>query len=196
MELKKRIKNRRAKRYIVYLLKIFRLRSLNLRTSWKIILFWIFFNFISLFFPWVDSIDNSLMYSSFSNISGSIWIIIFIILFLLIFNLFSINSKEKLQLHTSIHFRDYPITFISGFFIFLLSILSLNFINALQTFSSVIIHGSWIILSITSSIIILLWWIIQRVEFKKYSIMSNIYDTCNDKEVNCSEDKKNMKLPF
>jgi len=198
MEFRNRVKNRRFKKIINHIIKLFKLRSLNFKTSQKIILFWVFFNFISLFFPWVSSIDSSLSYNAFSKIVWNIWIIVLIILIILFFSLFSINNKEKLQMHTGMHFKDYPVTIVLGFFILVLSMISINFINAMQFFSSTIIYGNGIILSITSSIVILIWGIIQRIEFNKCCTMAKLYESQNNNDnlTKTSDKKNNMKLPF
>jgi len=200
MDFKSRIKHRRLKRVLNFLVKIFYIRSLSLKKSQKIILFWIFFNFIALFLPWIDFLDSNLSYNAFAGLSWNIGILIFIILLFLLFNLFSINNKEKIQLHISIHFRDYPVTIIFASFIFLLSVLSINFINAMQFFSSTIIYGMGIVMSITSSIVIWVWWLFQRLEFHKYSKTSKFYEWeeyyDNSEKNISSKNKKNMKLPF
>jgi len=198
MEFKNRVKNRRLKRHVSNIINIFKLRALNLQTSWKIILFWIVSNFISLFFPWVDYIDWESTKNAFSSVVWNIWIILVLVLFFLLFNLFSINSKEKIKMHIGIHFKDYPVSILLWLFIIILWIVSFNFINALQFFSSTIIYWSWIIFSISSWVMIFVWWIMQRSEFNDYSNKSDLIDfesNLNDEE-NRQVNNKNMKLPF
>ena len=194
-----RVKNRKMMKIFSTILSLFKFRGLNLNTSWKIILFWSIVVLVSLFFPWIDSIDNSIIENSFSKKSGWSWWIILLLVLVILFNLFSIASKEKLQLHIWVHFRDYPVSITLWFFIMIIWIISINFVNALQVFSSSIIHWSGVTLLVSGAIVITVWWIIQRVEFNKLSKEWRLYDDYKEvhEDIWTKNDKENnMKLPF
>ena len=198
MSFKNRVKNRKINKFVTTFLKIFKFRWLNLPISWKTILFWIIVNIISLFLPWVYSSDGKWLENSFSKLSGWIGRVILIILLFLLFNLFSINNKEKIKLHFWVHFRDYPVSIILWIFTIILWIVSINFINSHELFYNNIENWLWVILSISSSIVILIWWIIQKIEFGKFSKTSKFYDyewLETNMQSNHSKEN-NMKLPF
>ena len=77
-------------------------------------------------------------------------------------------------------------------------IVSINFINSHELFYNNIENWLWVILSISSSIVILIWWIIQKIEFGKFSKTSKFYDyewLETNMQSNHSKEN-NMKLPF
>ncbi len=198
MDYKKRIKNRKLNNIIITIFNLFRIRSLNLMMSWKIILFWVFITFVSLFLTWVQSSADGIYKNSFYDTSWNVGFIILFLLIFIIFNLFSINNKEKLKLHIWIHFKDYPVSIVLGAFIMILWIVCLNFVEALSVYSNSVIYGNGIISAITWWVIIFVWWIYQRVEFNKFSENDDYFDSYshNEDESENDNEKNNMKLPF
>jgi hypothetical protein len=112
----------------------------------------------------------------------------------LFFILFSHSRKEKLKLYSDIHFKDSTIIILWWIFNIFLSFNIFSFVEWLQRFSSTIIYGNGIILSITWAIVIVIWGIITRKEKKdeKYSIYTN--ELIEEEEQ--KEEENNMKLPF
>jgi hypothetical protein len=70
----------------------------------------------------------------------------------------------------------------------------LSFIQGLQTYWEDILYGQWIILSLTSWILLITWWYYMRKDFynKSSEIILNKVHTSNE----VIPEKNNMKLPF
>ncbi|NUJ97338.1 hypothetical protein HGA92_00950 [Candidatus Gracilibacteria bacterium] len=194
MEYRNRAKNRRLKRNVLSLANILKFKGLNLSNGEKISVVGIFLSLISLFFIWVDSASGEEKGTAFSSLAGSVGYIMLIVLLFLIFILFSHSRKEKLKLYSDIHFKDSTIIILGGIFNIFLSFNIFSFVTGLQRFSSTIICGNGVILSITGAIVIVIGGIITRKEKKseKYSIYTN--ELIEEEEQ--KEEENNMKLPF
>ncbi len=194
MEYRNRAKNRRLKRNVLSLANILKFKWLNLSNWEKISVVWIFLSLISLFFIWVDSASWEEKWTAFSSLAWSVGYIMLIVLLFLIFILFSHSRKEKLKLYSDIHFKDSTIIILWWIFNIFLSFNIFSFVTWLQRFSSTIICGNGVILSITWAIVIVIWGIITRKEKKseKYSIYTN--ELIEEEEQ--KEEENNMKLPF
>ena len=177
-----------------YFIKNFKFKSLNLSFSKQIVLLWTIICFISLFLPWIKDIEKWLSWDSFYSLSWNIGFLLSIILIIPIFTIFSTSYKEKIKLYSDLSLKNHFLIITSGIFILSFSIISLSFINWLQTFFKNIIYWNWIILCMTSWIIILIWWLFIRKEYYKNNseIILNKLNQ-NRKEIN---KKDNMKLPF
>lgn len=202
MNLDNRVKNRRLKRNILNLLNLIKFKGVNLDNWWKIVFFWWIIVFVSLFFNWIESVNNDLFEggNAFSWLIGLSWIIILFSIFYLFFNLFSISKKEKLKQYSNIYLSNYKISLIVWTITILLSLNSLFSISSLSIFTTDVIYWKWIILSITWWIILIAWWIIQKKFWSKTSskiFLNNDSLMLNDKDEEKDEDNKsNMKLPF
>lgn len=197
MEYKNRAKNRRLKRTILSLIGVLKFKWLNLSLWEKISLIWALISTFSLFLNWIDSESiNNLEEkgNAFSSLAGSIWYIILLILAFLVFILISHSKKETFKLSSDLHFKDSTITIFWWVFDIFLSLITFSFVKWLQRFSSTIIYGNGIILSITWAIVIIIWGIIMRKEKKaeKYSTYTN---ELGENEIE-EENDNNMKLPF
>lgn len=194
MEYRNRAKNRRLKRNVLSLVNILKFKWLNLSNWEKVSIVWISLSLISLFFVWVDSTSWEEKGTAFSSLSWSVGYIILFVLLFLFFILFSHSRKEKLKLYSDIHFKDSTIIILWWIFNIFLSFNIFSFVEWLQRFSSTIIYGNGIILSITWAIVIVIWGIITRKEKKdeKYSIYTN--ELIEEEEQ--KEEENNMKLPF
>ena len=192
------IKNRSTKNINLNKLKSFinnfKFKSINLTFSKQLVLLWCIIWFTSLFLPWIIDIDKSTYKNSFNSLSWNIWFLLIIIFFITIFISLSTNYKEKLKLYSDLSFKNHFIIITSWIFIICLSIITLSFINWLHTLFENKIYWNWIILCMTSWIIILSWWLMIRNEFNSESseIILNKFNENRDK----IKEKDNMKLPF
>lgn len=171
----------------------------------KIGFFGIIICFLSLFFPWISSLDgiagdiNGSVESfwAFSKILGFTWVFIFLTLLVVGFSIFSIRRKERLRFFSLVHISEYSSCLIWSLFISILCIQKFFLISWLQVFSSNILYGKWIILCLTWSFFILIAAIIIKTEYRKKVHGSYIYEERELRNIeNTPEDKNNMKLPF
>jgi len=169
-------------------------KSENLCLSNQLVIIWSIIWFISLYIPWVIDTDASLEWNSFSSLSWNVWYLLTIVLFLPIFIIFSTNYKEKLKLYSNISIKNHFMIITSWLVIISFCILSLNFITWLQTLSKHLSFWNWIILTLTSWIIIFIWWMIIRKKYYKNNskIILNNWDYKEEK----IDEKNNMILPF
>lgn len=186
--------NRKLRNFFKFFFNILRFKTQNFWNTKKIFFVWLIVSFISLFLDWIISEKNQLLTSNaFNDITWLNAVLIIINILILIFILLSTNKKEKLKLSSNLYFKDHMIIAVSSSIIFVLSISSLYSIIWLKTFFSDISYGNWVILSISSSIIILISGLSMRNEDKKNkTIYLNDYEI--DKSSKISDD--NMKLPF
>ncbi len=183
------------KQRINYFFKNTKFKSLNLSFSKQMVLLWTIICFISLFLPWIKDVKNDITWDSFYSLSWNIGFLLIIILILPIFTIFSTSYKEKLKLYSDLSLKNHFIIITSWFFILSFSIITLSFINWLNTFFENIVYWNWIVLCMTSWIIILIWWFIIRKEFYKNN-SEIILNKLNKERENNKEEKDNMKLPF
>lgn len=197
MEYRDRAKNRKLKRHILNTVNVFKLNSINLSTSKKIVLAWIFFGFIALFLKWADSSSaiSKNTGNSFSDLVWGTWYWLLILQLLVIFLLLSKKNKDKIKLSIDTHVKDYLLVIIAWIFTIVSSITALNFINWLQHFSSDLLFWTWIILEICAWIAITAWWIWMRRDFRKNINKVYINDS-EDEEEEIDTNKNNMSLPF
>jgi len=194
MNYRERSTQRKIKNRFINIIDLFKFKSLNLTLPKKIILVWAILNIISLFLPWVVDTKKNIPWNSFNSISWNIWYLLFIIIFIALFIIFSTNYKEKLKLYSNISFKNHFIIINTWIFILSFSIISLSFINWLQTYFESITYGQWTILSMTSWIVILIWGLLLRKEYKKEN-SEIIFDKINSQN-EVIPNKNNMKLPF
>lgn len=196
---------RSVQRYVHFSRKHLSFKAAHITIWGKIALFGIFICCISLFFPWVSSFDGISdwwpsrlkSFLSFSILLGYIWFFILIALIVSIFAIFSIQRKEKLHFFTHIQLSDHNSWILSAVFIFLMCFHSFFLIRGLQIFSANVLYWEWIILCITGSIIMFIWSIMMKKEYRKnlrwsYSSEAHIQD--QNELIDQGQD--NMKLPF
>jgi len=162
----------------------------------KISIFWVCISFIALFFSWVNSIENTFSSNAFWNLSGKVGYSIFIELIFVLFLIFSQKKKVKFKMSSNFHFRDSSIVLLVSLLNIIFTLNVLSFVQGLSTISNKALYGNGIILSITGSIVLFIWWFLMRKERsgEKYSLYTNDLE---QEEKNEEEKKeKNMKLPF
>ena len=195
MEYRNRAKNRKIKRNIILLLKMLNFKSRSFSLGEKISIFWTFICFISLFFPWVNSIDNSFLSNAFWSLSWKIGYFIFLEIIFVVFLIFSQNKKVKLKMSSNFHFRDSSIVLLVSLLNIIFSLNILSFVQGLSAVSTKALYGNGIILCLTGSIVLLIWGILMRKEkiWENYSMYTNEIDEEKKQE---EKKEKNMKLPF
>jgi hypothetical protein len=175
-------------------------------SSWgKLALFWVLLCLWSLFISWwgafwnivdAENIENY-SFNSFSSVMWFIGYFILLWLILVTFSISSIKKKQKLKYLSLIEMRDYSCSILTAIVIFLAALHSFFITIWLQLFSSNITHSRWIILCMTGSIIIFIWGIVIRSEYRMNIKWSYISDTGRiPLETGTKETKDNMKLPF
>ncbi len=172
----------------------FNFKSLNLTFAKQITILWCFIWYVSLFIPWIIDTSTSKQWNSFNSLSWNIWYLLLIILILPIFFIFSTNYKEKIKLYSDLSLKNHFIIITSWFFIISFSIITLSFVNWLQTFFESTTNWKWVILCMTSWFIILIWWFLMRKDYYNNS-SEIILDKLNQNREEAKE-KDNMKLPF
>lgn len=172
----------------------FKFKSINISFSKQMVIIWTIIWIFSLFLPWIKDIEIWTTWNSFYSLTWNIWFLLIIILSLTIFVTLSTNYKEKIKLYSDFSLKNHYIIIISWIFIISFSILTLNFINWLHTFFENIIYDRWVILSLTSWIIIFISWIFVRKEY--YSNSSEIILDKLNEDRQIIKKEGNMKLPF
>lgn len=194
MSIRNRNNKNKIKNEIDKLINNLNFKSLNLSLSRQVVLVWCAFWYLSLFIPWI--VDKSIWktWNAFHSLSWNIWYLLMFILFLPIFVIFSTNYKEKLKLYSDLTLKNHFIIITSWFFVISFSIISLSFVNGLNTFVENTSYWNWVILSLTSWLIILIWWLIIRKEY--YNNSSEIILNKLNQNREEAKEKDNMKLPF
>lgn len=201
--------NKKALRFIqkriLHFQKVVIFKTSHISPGGKIALFGSLICFISLFFPWMESLGSIIpswdsqinSFNSFSSVLGRTGFFILISLIIVSFSIFSIRKKEKLRYFSLLSVSEYMCTSFGSIFIFLLSLQSFFLSSGLQLFSSNIIYWKGIILSITWAIIIFFWSIVIKKEYRINIKWSYISDTKWSPDIpQEAEQKNNMKLPF
>lgn len=196
---------RKIQKYIQETQNAIKFKTSHISTWWKIVLIGSLVTFFSLFIPWISPLDTviSCGYSdiptsnSFSKLLWWVWFFIIIILAIISFSLFSIQRKEKLHFFSHIRLPDMISALLGSILIFILTFHSFFIISWLQFFSVNILYWKGLILCITWSIVIGIWALIMKKEYRKnikWSYISEVKKTEN--LVMESEEKHNMKFPF
>ncbi len=191
-----RARSRKFKKSLIQSINIFKFRSLQMNNAEKVILFGAVLILLSLFIPWVNSIDGNIQVNSFSNLAGRSGITILILVSILFFTIFSKHKKEKIKMIWNLHFRNYLLWIVGWLFISISALSSLSYIWWLQTFSSDIIYGQWPIICLVGWIIVFIGAFLQKKE--ENSGIENIFTEEKNQNQNKTEKKlkDNMKLPF
>ena len=151
---------------------------------------WIF----TLFMPWVIDKENSLKWNSFTLMSWNIWYIMIFMYLLILFIVVSSSYKEKIKLYTDINFKNHFIiiwTWLSSIFFWIICI---SFINWLAAIWQNITNWRWIILSMVIWIFIMIFWFINRSNYKKTNSEIILEQLNQNREKN--KEKDNMTLPI
>ena len=197
MDYKARAKSRKLKRKVTKFLNILKFNSLNATSYHKVILIWSVIVLSWLFFTWVEviwlqGIGKENGFSALLWASG--WIILILSLFI-IFVLLSERTKEKLKLLFNISFKDYHPPIIGWSIIILMIVNSIVSMRALRTFSSEIVFGRWLFITVSGTIIVIIWWLFLKKHYDNTVkwIYSEIWEDGQDI---ATRTKDNMKLPF
>ena len=190
-----RKKERKAKKILTSLYQIFQFKSINLSFSSKITVTWSIVSIVSLFIPWIiDANQTDATWNAFNPIAWNIGFWMILLLKFIIFIVISNTIKEKIKLALDIRVKNYIIIIITWVFILVNSVIYISFVNWLALFLDNIVVGNGVILYMVSWIMIIIWGILERKEYRKRNNESFINEESSMK--NISWDKDNMKLPF
>ena len=194
MNLRNKNKQNNIKNEIKCFISNIKFKSINLTFSKQIVLLWVVIWYISLFIPWIKNINEWIYWNSFYSLTWNIGFLLLIILILPIFVILSTSYKEKIKLYSDLSLKNNFIIITSWIFVISFSIITLSFINGLHTFFENIFYWNWVILSMTSWFIILIWWIMIRKEY--YADSSEIILDKLNQNRKITKQEDNMKLPF
>ncbi len=148
---------------------------------------------VSLFMQWI--IFFFLAHNSFHNLTLANGDLLFILSLLLLFVTLCIHYKQKLKLHSGLHFNDYHVAIIVSILLIILPINSLIFLIGLSAYSEPA-YGSGIGLCITSGILVFAGALLKRRQFNSGDISTYMSSLEEDQSVSDHSKKDNMKLPF
>jgi len=173
-----------------------KIKYLNLTFSKILILVWILVVLISLSMPWFSLPYNSV--DSQNAFSSVLWLNWMLIIFVSIFNIFIIFSswlKKKIKLFLDLSLNEKNLLLYSSLILLLIIINSVLIIKWLKLFSNEIIFYSWSSMWITGSIIMVIWWYLNKIkntdEYTKF-----IWINESHSEENINKKDKSIKLPF
>jgi len=166
----------------------------NLSIPYQVTILWSIIWIVSLFVPWIIDEDKAKVWNSFNSISWNIGFLLIIIFILPVFLTLSNSYKEKIKLYSDLNFKNHFIIINSGLVSISFSIISLSFVIWLSTIGQNIKYWNWPILSMTAWILILIWWLYIRKEFKMTNSEIILEKLSQDREK--VKEKNNMKLPF
>lgn len=187
-----RVKNRKIKKLAWNFANMMKFKTTNFSSAAKTTFVWVIVWMISLSINWISE-NQAINTWAFNKITWINALFILICLFLSAFIIFSTKKKERLKMFLNISFKDAPILKKLWWLIIILSISSIYSIVWLSTFSSEIEYSSWIILSISSWIIIFYSWYITK---KQELDNTRLYFQDTDDGSITKEKEDNMKLPF
>lgn len=190
-------KNRRLKRTLLNLFNIIKFEWLNIDMPRKIVFFGILIWTSSLFFNWIDAIDQKHIWNAFKNILWITWYLLIIINIKTLFIIFNEKIKEFFKSFFNFNAKDWVIiVFLWAFWLFL----SINNIFVIQNFSyftNGIIVWKWVIISIIWYVFCVFWGFLMLKTKTKTSIyMENKDNLDNYGSESVEKEKSNMKLPF
>jgi len=173
-----------------------KIKYLNLTFSKILILVWILVVLISLSMPWFSLPYNSV--DSQNAFSSVLWLNWMLIIFVSIFNIFIIFSswlKKKIKLFLDLSLNEKNLLLYSSLILLLIIINSVLIIKWLILFSNEIIFYSWSSMWITGSIIMVIWWYLNKIkntdEYTKFIWINELHS-----EENINKKDKSIKLPF
>ena len=187
-------KNKNIGKKTMDFLKKIKFKYLNLSLSDQAIILLSFFWIFSLFMPWIIDKNNILEWNSFNSITWNIWYLMIILYIILIFIILSNSYKEKIKLYTDISFKNHFIIICSWIASISFGLISISFINWLATIWQNIIHWKWLIFSMVIWIFLIIFWVINRSNYKKTN-SEIILEQLNQNREKVKE-KDNMTLPI
>ncbi len=187
-------RNKNKIKIIKNIIDSIKFKSLNLTLEKQIVLIWSIIWIFSIFLPWIVDNEKSLTWNSLNPISWNIWYILIIIYILPLLMILSNSYKEKIKLYSDLNFRTHFIIINSWLISLAFSIILISFATWLTTISEWMTYWKWATLSMTAWLIILIWWLLIRKEFKKTNSEIILEKLSYEREL--AKEKNNMKLPF
>jgi len=191
---------RRLQKVLLNTSNFFKYKILNMSFWEKIIFGGLLICYISLFFPWIDSIwdTQNIITTWVHPFTLILWRVWYFLLWIIVFTSIVIFKTPSSSLSDYLVKNTISKIFIFSWgAIFLLSLQTLFFIQWIQIFSSEIVYEKGAILSLTGASITIIWGLILRKEKINNNQTGIIRDHKIDSEILDSKDvKNNMKLPF
>ena len=169
-------------------------KYLNLDLSSQAVILLCIFGIVCLFFPWIIDNENNLSWNSFNAIAWNIWFLLILIYLTLIAVIISNNYKEKIKLYADISFKNHFMIISSWLASVFFWIIAVSFVNWLSTMWQNIVHWKWLVLSMATWVLIIVFWLVIRNNFKKNN-SEIILEHLNYTREKVKE-KDNMTLPF
>ncbi len=168
-------------------------RVLGLSLADKMIVGWSLLAGASLFMQWI--IFESIAHNSFHNLTGANGYLLFVLVIMLLFVTLSIHYKQKLKLHSGLHFNDYHVAIVVWILLIILPINSLIFLIGLSMFSEPS-YGNGIGLCITAGILVFGGAILKKKQHNSGDVTSYMTSLPENEQVADHSARDNMKLPF
>ena len=178
-------------------------RYLELNTWVKISIFWTLITIMSLFFPWIQSLDwitplNSGNFSenAFSIYAWYVWYFLFLLLLLILFTLLSKKRKERLKYFSLLDIPESILVFFTANILTIICIQYFFLVWSFQSFSQNIVYWTGLILATTWTIVLYAWYVSMKKNRKKSNSAIMWYDDSENIFEKKYQDPDNMKLPF
>lgn len=169
----------------------------------KISLFWIFVCILSLFFPWIESLDGvsrlpswNLTENAFSVFAWYVWYFLMVLFLFVIFSIISKKRKERFKYFSLVDAPESILILFTSVVVIMISLQYFFIVWWYQVMSQNIIYGRGIILSTTGSLLLLLGYYYLKKTRKKQNSGSFGYENNEDIFEKHVSNPDNMKLPF
>lgn len=179
----------------------YRYNELSIGT--KISLFWILVCTISLFLPWVESLDGisvlpswNMSENAFSIFAWRTWFFLIALFLFVVFNMVSRKRKERFKYFSLVDAPESIMVLFTSIVVMLMSIQYFFLVWWYQIMSQNIIYGRGIILSTTWSLLLFLWYYFLKKSRKKQNSWSFWFENSEAPFQKHAHDPDNMKLPF
>jgi small-conductance mechanosensitive channel len=187
-------RERATKRDFLGKIRNLRFKLNNLTIPNQIVIFLCIVWIASLFMPWVIDKENSISWNAFNSISWNIGYIMIIIYIILLFLMISSTQKEKIKLYTDLNFKNHFLIISSGLASICFWIIMVSFVNGLSAVWQNIVHWNGLILSMAIWILICIFGILIRNDYKKVSSEIILQQLNGNREK--AKEKDNMTLPI
>lgn len=189
--------------YIVETISKLNYRYNELSAWTKISLFWVLVCTLSLFLPWIESLDGisslpsgKLNENAFSIFAWRVWFFLIILFLFVVFSIISKKRKERFKYFSLVDAPESVLVLFTSIVVMIISLQYFFIIWWYQVMSQNIIYGRGIILSTTWSLLLFLWYYFLKKSRKKQNSWSFWYENSEEIFEKHANNPDNMKLPF
>lgn len=175
----------------------------ELSTGTKISIFWIFVCTLSLFLPWLESLDGisplpswNLRENAFSVFTWYIWFFLLVLFLFVLFTMISKKRKERLKYFSLVDIPESVLVLFTALIVIMISLQYFFIIGGYQVISQNIIYWKGIILSTTWALLLFMWYYFLKNSRKKQVQWSFGYENNQEIFEKHANNPDNMKLPF